>query len=186
MNKIALYGLSFVMVALLFWGDQAVAKDSVCGEYNGAAYGLCTAYCEAMDCDSVDVNASKRACERVKAQYTKLTGESALPCEIPEDFCPWPPGLAMFMTEFTCVTCYDDYIQKDEYSIQFFDAGIDSIGRRLWIEAEAHTDSDGNEVYWELDYAYIVTSDTIQDKMNLTKGQYEACKADIDTYVMAP
>ncbi|MCP4264386.1 MAG: hypothetical protein GY777_02225 [Candidatus Brocadiaceae bacterium] len=42
----------------------AVAKKTptVCDDLKGKAYGLCNAYCEALDCDW-DPNASGRACE---------------------------------------------------------------------------------------------------------------------------
>ena len=59
------------------------AKESICDFENGAAYGLCNAYCEAMDCDAElpDVPAaSSTACQKVAAKFNNITGES-LPCE---------------------------------------------------------------------------------------------------------
>ena len=51
--------------------------EEVCDEESGAAYGLCTAFCEAMDCDSSAPQASERACNRVGDRFVQLTG--ALP-----------------------------------------------------------------------------------------------------------
>jgi len=57
------------------------AIESVCDGQSGAAFGLCNAYCEAMDCDSADAEASAEACEKVRDSFETLTGEE-LPCEL--------------------------------------------------------------------------------------------------------
>jgi len=59
---------------------ETPAVEEVCDVEVGAAYGLCTAYCEAMDCDSYEPKASEKACARVKANYEKKTGEVP-PCD---------------------------------------------------------------------------------------------------------
>ena len=51
----------------------------------GAAFGLCTAYCEAMDCDTVDPEGTTKACARVSAKFNDITGRS-LPCQV--SLCP--------------------------------------------------------------------------------------------------
>ena len=51
------------------------SEETVCDELQGAAYGLCNAYCEAMDCDSDYPNASGKACENVSNNYSRITGE---------------------------------------------------------------------------------------------------------------
>ena len=62
------------------------AFETVCDLESGAAFGLCNAYCEAMDCDSESPNANEKACTNVKAKYTKLTG-GTLPCDVSTE-CP--------------------------------------------------------------------------------------------------
>ena len=64
------------------------AEETVCHDANltGAAFGLCNAYCEAMDChlyaEGGQANASQNACDKVKANFQKHEGENAeLPCE---------------------------------------------------------------------------------------------------------
>jgi hypothetical protein len=60
---------------------QTPAEETVCDNESGAAFGLCNAYCEAMDCDSANPQASATACGKVKAKFTNITGRTSLPCE---------------------------------------------------------------------------------------------------------
>lgn len=59
------------------------AKENVCKEagLTGKGLGLCTAYCEAMNCDSDNSNASLNACEQVQANFLTATGLGELPCD---------------------------------------------------------------------------------------------------------
>jgi len=56
------------------------AEETICEDAGllGAAYGLCVAFCEANDCD---LTPDATACERLRANYAKITGEETLPCE---------------------------------------------------------------------------------------------------------
>jgi hypothetical protein len=47
----------------------------------GSAWGLCHAYCEALDCDGDAPRAPRRACERIARIFERRTGGDALPCE---------------------------------------------------------------------------------------------------------
>ncbi len=62
--------IGIVFVALSMFGLPAIAQtpdgetpaeEVVCADETGAAKGLCNAYCEAMDCDSADAEASSKA-----------------------------------------------------------------------------------------------------------------------------
>ncbi len=55
--------------------------EEVCDGQVGAAFGLCNAYCEAMDCDSEEPQASEQACMMVAGQYEQITG-GTMPCEM--------------------------------------------------------------------------------------------------------
>jgi hypothetical protein len=57
------------------------AEETVCDNENGAAFGLCNAYCEAMDCDSPAPHAAPVACSRVLAHFQRITGRP-LPCDV--------------------------------------------------------------------------------------------------------
>jgi hypothetical protein len=61
---------------------QTPAEETVCDSETGAAFGLCNAYCEAMDCDSDDPQASDTACTKVRNKFMNVTGND-LPCEAP-------------------------------------------------------------------------------------------------------
>ena len=55
------------------------AVETVCDNEIGAAFGLCNAYCEAIDCTDPDQRASNRGCEELKQHFETLTGRP-LPC----------------------------------------------------------------------------------------------------------
>jgi predicted esterase len=80
-SGICVAAFSMVMVFLLI-PSIALAKrgPTVCDDLSGKAYGLCNAYCEALDCDW-DPNASEVACEDLRFKLLSLTGESEFPCE---------------------------------------------------------------------------------------------------------
>lgn len=71
---------------------QTPSEETVCDDLNGAAYGLCTAYCEAMDCDSPERHASATACARVRNNFLRHTGTPP-PCDV---VCPCPEVLPLF------------------------------------------------------------------------------------------
>jgi hypothetical protein len=67
------------------------ARESVCDAETGAAYGLCNAYCEAMDCElandgdpGTEPKASATACSKVRSKFQNVTGRDvtceACPC----------------------------------------------------------------------------------------------------------
>lgn len=58
------------------------AEEEVCDGLEGAAYGLCNAYCEAMDCDGLEPQASEKACFKVLEKFENKTGEPMPPCQI--------------------------------------------------------------------------------------------------------
>jgi hypothetical protein len=78
-----------IIAAVAFFVAPAIAQtpdgltpalETVCDAETGAAYGLCNAYCEAMDCDAVNTQASDKACSKVRSNFERITGR-ALPCD---------------------------------------------------------------------------------------------------------
>ena len=66
------------------------AEESVCDGLPAAEFGLCNAYCEAIDCDSRQQ--PLKACESLRDNYFEYTGSSAFPCdttcpELPDPSC---------------------------------------------------------------------------------------------------
>ncbi|MCP3961581.1 MAG: hypothetical protein GY719_27380 [bacterium] len=93
----------------------------------GPAFGLCNAYCEAMDCElandgdpNTNPNANERACERVLARFVDATNGDDPPCEGAGEECPcfttWtdPEPDNSIWQNFadgpppTVVSCFDD------------------------------------------------------------------------------
>ena len=82
MRKFNVFNLIFVLaVALSFFLvlNSDSRAQSACDGESGAAYGLCNAYCEAMDCDGAP-QASQNACDKVASKYTNIAGLT-MPCE---------------------------------------------------------------------------------------------------------
>jgi hypothetical protein len=78
------------------------AEETVCDGLSGRQWGLCNAYCEAMDCDSEAAHASPTACESVLRQFHVASQDLDPPCvatanedpdsdgvETPSDNCPF-------------------------------------------------------------------------------------------------
>jgi hypothetical protein len=63
------------------------ADEDICDSESGAAYGLCNAYCEAMDCDYELTSAAEMACLKVRDRFVQQTGRD-VPCITPPPECP--------------------------------------------------------------------------------------------------
>lgn len=71
------------------WDGVTPAEELVCDGLPGREFGLCNAYCEALDCDSQLEPA--QACDALRDNFYRATGSSAFPCDV---FCvePLDPG----------------------------------------------------------------------------------------------
>jgi hypothetical protein len=70
----------FSAVLSLFMRAGMASADAICADLSGAAWGLCHAYCEAMECDTENPNAAEHACMVVGARFERITGDRP-PCE---------------------------------------------------------------------------------------------------------
>ena len=68
-----------VVVIMAMGGTYAQTPDGACDGLEDNAWGLCNAYCYAMDCDGVP-NASARACAQVALNFYRATDEQTMPC----------------------------------------------------------------------------------------------------------
>lgn len=92
------------------------AEETICDGETGAAFGLCNAFCEAMDCDSANAQASPTACTKVKDKFTNVTGRPFLPCQT----CPPPPA----GTTCPCVDAFPDFtLVLDSPTMNCFEFG---------------------------------------------------------------
>jgi hypothetical protein len=90
-SALAGFGLAAFLLApvtSLAYGDgtpdeSPPAEEAVCEEAGlmGSALGLCVAFCEANDCDT---HPKAKACEKLRGNYARITGELAFPCELVE------------------------------------------------------------------------------------------------------
>ena len=106
--------LMSLLMALMFLGGQAVAEEgNICDGQIGAAYGLCNAYCNAMECNSPEPQASDIACARVSALFEKITG-SLPPTPTPPVICPtWTPEYLAPYYNLCCTEVNDDVTDPD-------------------------------------------------------------------------
>lgn len=93
---------------------QTPAEEAVCDDFDGRAFGICNAYCEATDCGDGINYANFRACESLQANWLKHTGLEELPCDcedplvfIPEEGCGCAYDLAVRILEFRPLGCPD-------------------------------------------------------------------------------
>lgn len=112
-------------------------EETICDGETGAAFGLCNAYCEAMDCDSENPHASEKACSKIKSLFTKRTGRDLI-CskETPELRCPCLddiPEFAAFLKNIDdFMYCYDTGTGAllgigDIANVEIITNGIDEI-----------------------------------------------------------
>ena len=78
--KYSLTSLKTIMAFGMLAVSIPVMAQDACEGQVGSAFGLCNAYCEAMDCDSDDPQASDKACARVLDNFLKVTGSEIPPC----------------------------------------------------------------------------------------------------------
>jgi hypothetical protein len=72
---------------------QPPSEETVCSSLDGVLFGLCNAYCEAMDCDSPQPQASPTACARVLSNFMRHSGGQPPPCAVT---CPCGAAIPLF------------------------------------------------------------------------------------------
>lgn len=177
-----------LLMAVMFLGGQAVADDGdICDGQVGSAYGLCQAYCIAMDCAGTDPLPSDEACSRVSDQYEKVTGFLPPCCS---DQCPlWTKQeLDATYNRLCCEVMEDNYDQGlcENGRVDFLDVCYDESF--LWIflgVAEIYDDQGFCEIQ-SYEGAYVeITEDgeVFHDRViELTREEYDACRVDIANY----
>lgn len=77
-------GLSSIAAALRAGAgtpdDDPPSDEEVCDDLSGRAFGLCTAFCEAQDCDAPGKK-NNTSCDQLRENFGRLTGIPRFPCE---------------------------------------------------------------------------------------------------------
>jgi len=90
---LGLLALAAPSLALGTPDGQPPSEETVCDSLDGVLFGLCNAYCEAMDCDSPQPQASPTACSRVLDNFKKHSGGQIPPCVAT---CPCGAAIPLF------------------------------------------------------------------------------------------
>jgi hypothetical protein len=178
--------MSFVMM-VFFFGGQAVAEDDPCAREVGAGYGLCYAYCVAMDCDDPEaVEASDGACEKVRDYYIRFSEKLELPCI--EASCP-----AWTHQEVNNVDCssvksaksYDDRMITTNIAIIFEDVCwyFDENYHQVCKNARVLEDIEEDEKYMAF-YKNLEVIPNVYRQVEVTYEEYVTCKSEIEGHVM--
>ncbi len=109
---------------------ETPAEENVCDGQVGQAFGLCNAYCEAMDCDSLDPQASETACAKVGGRFESVTGMRP-PCEM---FCPCFDA-ADIQQEGTIFQCGKNFPGFDNLAGVLFDNGEQACSGELCADS---------------------------------------------------
>jgi len=104
------------------------SQETVCDHETGAAYGLCNAYCEAMDCESDNPSASATACSKVRTKFQNITGRD-LPCEAVACPCNNPA----YSTDFVAVVTYQ--VPVAGCNSGGFNPGVEVTGSFRYLDA---------------------------------------------------
>jgi hypothetical protein len=114
---------------------QTPSQETVCDHESGAAFGLCNAYCEAMDCDSPNHRASANGCASVKRNFVKKTGRP-MPCDVQ---CPCGDHLPVFAAIATGTATIDRCIIDTEFIVVVAD---DETFTFVWTGPPASCDAN--------------------------------------------
>ena len=89
---VTMAGFAVFAIGLLTFGQPANAQtpdgetpalESVCDGLETGLFGICNAYCEAMDCDNPErVKANGKACQSQVRKWATIAGDDPLPCSL--------------------------------------------------------------------------------------------------------
>lgn len=157
---------------------ETPAEETVCDELSGPSFGLCNAYCEAMDCDSDFPAASQNACDKVAANYAKHSDGEELPCVVVEEECPCldlaPDILAL---NYTPAGCFGSGTPCPEFINQLsFSCGVElpfpPVSNQIFLNPQTGE-------------AFCTTAlgpNSTQFEGPLTEGEYATCAAQVNTF----
>jgi len=179
-----------LLMAVMFLGGQAVADGSdICDGQVGAAYGLCQAYCIAMECAGPDPAGTEEACSQVSDRFEQVTGFLPPCCgicplwtrqELEDTYNRWCCG---FMADDSPEgSCSDGYIAFLDGCIN--DDDVHDTFTLVAVAALFFDDGDCDPDGYEGKYIEVVHPDTVIHSiiMELSESQYHTCMQMITTF----
>jgi len=182
-------------------GKRTPKEFGPCADQVGPAYGLCNAYCEALNCDdSEHRNASEKACRRLEEHYRNITGQE-FPCKdenqaVEQETAVCPTWSADELNAVGTTFPYSDYLDNLEKG-DVFDCSAQSDTStfyQIWdferldstnsvmatvqkTRVSSATGCEGTQ-YMAL-YLQVIDGKATYHMQALNKEQYEACYNDI-------
>jgi hypothetical protein len=152
-------------------------KEHICDFETGAAYGLCTAYCEAMDCSSDAPSASEVACQKVAETFEQVTGRG-VPCgpsscwlKDNPNFTKWND--VVYTGAASIAVCNDSWLGGDPRSLAACGEGGPECPYKdgppyaaVWYSGDSPFAGDNG------------------DSLKLDESQYSLCRADLESAIM--
>lgn len=199
---------AFVVVILAMGSTYARDPDGACDGLQDNAWGLCNAYCYAMDCDG-DRNASGRACSQVAANFMRATGnevpcavQPSSPTESPVGSCPcnfdlqhWTgqpqilPALHLPIctgtaNEGTCITCGINSMSSSttflSVLVNLWTDGFSSQEDRLFFFTTEPSTLLGGSCGADASFSSGDSFTTPGGELPVTDQEFGACASDIE------
>lgn len=157
------------------------ALETVCDMETGAAFGWCNAYCEAMDCEVDNTNASPTACDKVRTKFQQRTGRD-MPCEVS---CPctgdpasWPLWNAVVSGAESPDACWRDgeWCARISQPLEFCESPYDITAASLGSLSQLV--AAGEAGYFFIQFPFC--TDSVGGPLPLSPEQGVECKAQLE------
>ncbi len=198
---------TFVVFIMAMGVAYAETPKDLCGGYQDNAWGLCNAYCYAMDCEG-NRNESGRACTQVALNFSLATGGHTMPCATqpaaptgsPLGSCPcnfdveyWTeqpqildrPDPPLCTGDFSnCITCGINNLSSSttflSILVNLWTDGFSSQEDKLFFFTAAPSPLLGGSCGVDASFASGDTFTTADGELPVTSGEFSACVSDIE------
>jgi hypothetical protein len=197
---------AFVVFIMVMGAAYGRTPEDVCGKYQDNAWGLCNAYCTAMDCEG-DRNNSGRACTQVALNFSLATGGDLMPCA--QSAAPTGSSLGScpcnFDVEFwteqpqildrpdpplctgdfsNCITCGINNMSSSttflSILVNLWADGFSSQEDKLFFFTAAPSSLLGGSCGADGSFASGDSFTTPDGELSVTSGEFSACVSDIE------
>ncbi len=197
---------AFVVVMMVMGAAYAETPDGACDGLADNAWGLCNAYCYAMDCGGKR-NASARECSQVASNFIRATGMEKMPCDTtiaptdsPLGSCPcnfdvefwteqpqilYRPDPPLCTGDFSnCITCGINSMSSSttflSILVNLWTDGFSSQEDKLFFFTAAPSSLLGGSCGVDASFASGDSFTTADGELPVTSGEFSACVSDIE------